>query len=242
MKIERLLSSIDGQKYEFMLEMGTPEMDQWVLENIGLSRCKPENALFKTKWFDYRMMHPLIATSLFTETYKSAYSRIMETHGREDFRHAPFRTGLKRQSYLEMSAANKTSLWKARQIADRYCCTYEYFISTILSAAASRLWDKLPRPQHLWQEDLLEIFERKFNARSKTLLESSVVSFGNMRQLCIPEVQRDYCEWILSHIKQLSKTNRIMAVCTAVFLKELIPEAVANQHFPDELAEAKCLI
>ena len=54
----------------------------------------------------------------------------MLTHGREHFETAPLTTGLKRLPYQELSTANKTSLWKARQFADRYCCSYDYFIST----------------------------------------------------------------------------------------------------------------
>ncbi len=67
-----------------------------------------EAELFDTKWFDYRDMHPLMATCLFTEAYKRAYSQIMLSHGREHFETAPFSTGLKRLPYQELSAVNKT--------------------------------------------------------------------------------------------------------------------------------------
>ncbi|MCV5282825.1 hypothetical protein OFC15_27930, partial [Escherichia coli] len=103
-----------------------------------------------------------------TEEYKRQYSYIMLSHGREHYETAPFTTGLKRVPYQELSTANKTSLWKARQFADRYCCSYDYFISTVLSAAARRLWNKLPRPQHLWQPELIEIFEEKLARRATT--------------------------------------------------------------------------
>ena len=81
-----------------------------------------------------------MATCLFTEAYKRQYSYIMLSHGREHYETAQFTTGLKRVPYQELSTANKTSLWKARQFADQYCCSYDYFISTVLSAAARRLW------------------------------------------------------------------------------------------------------
>ncbi|HBX7159260.1 TPA: hypothetical protein MIB31_25260, partial [Klebsiella pneumoniae] len=159
--MQRLLNMPDGIKYEFMQEMTTADMDRWVSENIGLSRCAGETELFASKWFDYRNMHPLVATCLFSEIYKTEYARIMLTHGRDDFQRAPFRTGLKRVAYQDQGMGVKTSLWRARQFADRYCCSYEYYISTILSIAAQRLWANLPRPQHLWQDDLVEIFEQK---------------------------------------------------------------------------------
>ncbi|HDJ1984982.1 TPA: hypothetical protein PPS74_005084, partial [Salmonella enterica subsp. enterica serovar Concord] len=115
-------NTIDNDQYAFMKEWDTAVMDKWVAENIGLSRCKDEAELYDSKWFDYRDMHPLMATCLFTEAYKRQYSYIMLSHGREHFETAPFTTGLKRLPYQELSTANKTSLWKARQFADRYCC------------------------------------------------------------------------------------------------------------------------
>ncbi|MCW9314416.1 hypothetical protein, partial [Klebsiella quasipneumoniae] len=165
--MDRLLNTPDGEKYSFMQEMTTSDMDRWVSENIGLSRCSGETELFATKWFDYRNMHPLVATCLFSEIYKIEYARIMLTHGRDDFQRAPYRTGLKRVAYQDHGMGVKTSLWRARQFADKYCCSYEYYISTILSIAAQRLWANLPRPQHLWQDDLVEIFEQKLSRRSQ---------------------------------------------------------------------------
>ncbi|RRF43405.1 hypothetical protein EAO12_29065 [Klebsiella pneumoniae] len=103
-----------------------------VSENIGLSRCSGETELFATKWFDYRNMHPLVATCLFSEIYKIEYARIMLTHGRDDFQRAPYRTGLKARRLSGSRNGGKTSLWRARQFVDKYCCSYEYYISTIL--------------------------------------------------------------------------------------------------------------
>lgn len=224
-----------------MLDMSVADMDLWASQNIGYSRCKNETALYQTKWFDYRLAHPLVATCLFTEAYKAAYAQIMLTHGRDDFRTAPFRTGLKRIPYQEQSIANRTSLWKARQTADQYCCTYEYFITTILSIAASRLWNELPRPQHLWQESLLEIFEDKLAKRSKTRVDDSMVSFHNMPHQGVVEVQKSYYESILGHLSSLSSFNRTLAIFSLVFLRQLLPDDLVMRHFPYECREARAM-
>ncbi|MGH5435013.1 hypothetical protein ACRFHY_26685, partial [Klebsiella pneumoniae] len=47
--MDRLLNTPDGEKYAFMQEMTTSDMDRWVSENIGLSRCSGETELFATK-------------------------------------------------------------------------------------------------------------------------------------------------------------------------------------------------
>lgn len=200
-----------------------------------------EAELFDTKWFDYRDMHPLMATCLFTEAYKRSYSQIMLSHGREHFETAPFSTGLKRLPYQELSAVNKTSLWKARQFADRYCCSYDYFISTVLSAAACRLWDKLPRPQHLWQPELIEIFESKLANRAGTRLDDSVVSFKHLGDMQYDPIQERYFEWVLERLKHITRDKRIRTIFSAVWLMELVPERVIYAHYPEELEEARRL-
>ncbi|EPH0150607.1 TPA: hypothetical protein QH810_005272 [Klebsiella pneumoniae subsp. pneumoniae] len=233
--------TINNGQYDFMMEWNTAAMDKWVAENIGLSRCQGEAELFDTKWFDYRDMHPLMATCLFTEAYKRSYSQIMLSHGREHFETAPFSTGLKRLPYQELSAVNKTSLWKARQFADRYCCSYDYFISTVLSAAACRLWDKLPRPQHLWQPELIEIFESKLANRAGTRLDDSVVSFKHLGDMQYDPIQERYFEWVLERLKHITRDKRIRTIFSAVWLMELVPERVIYAHYPEELEEARRL-
>jgi hypothetical protein len=225
-------------QYDFIETWDTTAMDDWVIKTIGLSRCKEETMLFETKWFDYRSLHPLMATCLFTEAYKRQYANIMLTHGRDDFASAPFRTGLKRIPYIEQSVGNRTSLWKARQIADQYCVSYDYFIGTVLSAAATRLWDQLPRPQHLWQEELIEIFEDKFEKRKRTRLDESLLSYGTLGMVQGGYLQQSYYDWILKQLGERDGLNRILAIYSAVWLLELIPKDLAQQHFPRETMEA----
>ncbi|HHU8001395.1 TPA: hypothetical protein ACUKX0_004568, partial [Escherichia coli] len=161
---------------------------------------------------------------------------------REHFETAPFTTGLKRLPYQELSTANKTSLWKARQFADRYCCSYDYFISTVLSAAARRLWDKLPRPQHLWQPELIEIFEEKLARRATTRLDDSLVSFKHMGDMQFNPIQESYFEWILERLRTIPRSKRIRAIFSAIWLMEIVPERLISAHFPEELEEARRFI
>ncbi|HAX2344555.1 TPA: hypothetical protein L3526_004257 [Escherichia coli] len=234
--------TINNEQYNFMTEWDIAVMDKWTAENIGLSLCKDEVELFNTKWFDYRDMHPLMATCLFTEAYKRQYSNIMRTHGREHFETAQFTIGLKRLPYQELSTANKTSLWKARQFADQYCCSYDYFISTILSAAASRLWKKLPRPQHLWQPELIEIFEDKLSRRATTRLDDSLVSFKHMGDMQFNPIQQSYFEWILERLSTINGSNRKRAIFSVVWLMGILPERLIASQFPEELEDARQLV
>lgn len=235
----KLHMALDFEKYDILETMDTATMDLWVSQHVGLSRCKAESSLYTSKWFDYRIMHPLVATCLFTEVYKLKHSQITRTHGREDLVKAYFTTGLKRVSYLDMSKANITSLWKARQVADRYCVPYDYFVETILSIAASRLWDKLPRPQHMWQEDLIEIFEEKMKTRMKTTFDDSDFSFQNASQIINREIQMAYCQWIINRVKDMPSSKRVYAIANVAVLNRLVPMSVMQKCFPAESERAQ---
>lgn len=228
---------LPDEQYEYLDSWATKDKDEWVAANIGLSRVRDELPLFNVKWFDYRTLHPFDATVLFCEAYKRAYSQIMRSHGRVDYVTAEFRTGLKRVPYTEQGTGVRTSLWKARQAADRQGVEYDYFCQTILSIAASREWGELPRPQHLWQEDLLEIFAEKLVNRSMTRLMGSENPWFSKENYSGHPVQIAHREHILH---QLDKrvANRTLAIWSAVVAHRWLDEQTARNHFPEETARA----
>lgn len=236
MTISRTDLLVDEQ-YEYLNSWSVRDKDEWVADTIGLSRARGELELFDTKWFDYRMMHPLDATVLFCEAYKRAYSQIMRTHGRVDYVTAQFRTGLKRVPYTAQGPSVRTSLWKARQTADERGVDYDYFCSTILSIAASREWGELPRPQHMWQEDLLAIFAEKLLNRSMTRLMGSDNPWFSTENYCGHEVQDAHRAHIFDQLEN-RVANRTLAIWSAVRAHQWIDEQAARLRFPEETARA----
>ncbi len=228
----------EGDPQEFMLSWTAQDKDQWVVENVGLSRTKGELELYQSKWFDYRHLHPMDATMLFTESYKREYSRIMSTHGREDYRKASFRTGLKRVPFINLSKANITSLWKARQKADELGVEYGFFIMNMLSIAAKREWGELPRPQHLWQDDLLEIFIDRNEKRKRTRLDGSELDYFKNNNYVGDEVQDAHRTYVMAQISNARPDKRYLLIFSAVYsLGYLEQQAFLNQ-FPDDLRKA----
>lgn len=239
-------NSMDFKKYDFLEDMTQEEMDLWSSQKVGISRFKKEVNLFETKWFDYREAHPLVATCLFVEIYKKKHAQIMRTHGRVDVHRSYYQVGVKRQCYLDMSKSNITAFWKARQNADKYCVPYDYYIETILSIAAERLWERLPRPQHLWQDDLIEIFENKLSKRLLTTFDDSQYSYAtvlkeelsqSVTQRC-RTIQKEYCFWVINRLKAVPDSKRVLTVVGVVCIQKLIPPAVAEKCFPEEYKEA----
>ncbi|MCJ8600972.1 hypothetical protein MWH03_00055 [Klebsiella pneumoniae] len=228
---------LPDEQYDYLDSWTTRDKDQWVADTIGLSRARDELALFGVKWFDYRTIHPFDATALFCEAYKRAYSQIMQAHGRVDYVTAEFRTGLKRVPYTAQAASVRTSLWKARQTADRYGVEYDYFCNTILSIAASREWGELPRPQHMWQEDLLEILAEKLINRSMTRLMGSENPWFSTENYCGHEVQDAHRAHIIRLLED-RVANRTLAIWSAVKMHRWLDEQSARLHFPEETARA----
>ncbi|WP_273584417.1 hypothetical protein [Xenorhabdus sp. PR6a] len=228
----------EGDPQEFMLSWTAQDKDQWVVDNVGLSRANKELALFDSKWFDYRHLHSMDATILFAEAYKREYSQIMLRHGREDFRKAPFKTGLKRCPFINLSKSNITSLWKARQKADELGVEYGYFIMSMLSIAAKREWGELPRPQHLWQDDLLEIFTEKNEKRKGTRLNGSELDYFKKTNYLGDEIQDAHRKYVMGQIADARPDKRHFLIFSAVFTLEYIDQQIFVDQFPNEFRKA----
>lgn len=240
LSLDKFIHEDDPQ--EFMLSWSASDKDKWVVENVGLSRTKQELHLFQSKWFDYRQLHPMDATLLFAESYKKQYALIMSSHGREDFRKAPYRSGLKRVPFIKLSKANITSLWKARQKADELGIDYDYFVSTMLSIAARREWNELPRPQHLWQDDLLEIFIDKHQKRQGTRLNGSTLSYFTVNEYVGDEVQEAHRRYVMEQILNTHPANRYLAIYSALFSLKYVEEQIFKMQFPDDHKKALRLL
>nr|WP_181374665.1 hypothetical protein [Pectobacterium carotovorum]AKG47497.1 hypothetical protein pA_00057 [Pectobacterium carotovorum] len=227
---------------EFMLSWTAQDKDKWVVENVGLSRTNGELELFEKKWFDYRHLHPMDATLIFAESYKREYAKILESHGREDFRKAPFRTGLKRVPFIRLSKANITSLWKARQKADELGVDYGYFISSMLSIAARREWNELPRPQHLWQEDLLEIFTDKHNKHNQTRINGSRLSYFTTNEYVGDEIQDAHRRFVMEQFHNALPSKRPLFAYSAFYLLKYVDEQLFSSQFPEVHRKALRLV
>lgn len=234
-----------GNQYSNIINKDIPFLDQWVKENIGLSLTKKELNLFDVKWFDYRELHPLLATCLFCETYKKTYSKIMLTHGRDDYKVAQYRIGLKQLPYTQLQKMNITGLWKARQMADSMCVDYKYFISTLMSISCKRDWVNLPRPSHLRDSVLIEIFKEKLETRQKTALISSDLDYFKLDDdtyQSATTLQKQHVQFVLEQIRKRPLLSRHFALFSAMHIKKILPRCVAQQNFPTEYEKAIKLI
>lgn len=123
--------------------------------------------LFKTKWFDYRMMTPLQATHAYIEAYAQVYRRIyasefdvMRAEHVKPIDFDKLRVGIKNGSTKEKTRF--VGCWHGRQVADFIGMPYLEYIDLAMTYRMRR-WKQgyMPQPQHLYHEyDVEKIVER----------------------------------------------------------------------------------
>lgn len=94
------------------------------IQHIPLKERKDESALFKSKWFDYRRLHPMQATYFFVKCYNDAYRQFCRMAINAET--ADFTRGIKGHDYLE--AKEKLAFWRLRQLCDRMGMRYDFFL------------------------------------------------------------------------------------------------------------------
>mgnify|MGYP006425853847 CR=1 FL=1 len=123
-------------------------LDSLAIAFVDAKHFAGESALFESKWWDYRMMHPTKATLLFAHSYKRAIKRALRI--RSDIYRAANYKGLKDPSLFMNAKATYTGMWKARQEADRHGIPYEFWCWQAMVYAEERNWSYLPKPQQLY--------------------------------------------------------------------------------------------
>jgi len=139
------------------------------------SRYQREEAtLYRTKWFDYRFMHPAQATLVYARHYETIYRRTFKINIdratseyiriiRDGSLLNPPRPAHEGASARVIAAASKaataklsfiTGMWRGRQFADAMGMPYDIYIDGALHHRL-RYWRQsyLPRPTQLYHEN-----------------------------------------------------------------------------------------
>jgi hypothetical protein len=135
--------------------------DELSIARIKHALLKNEAQLYNTKWYDYRRLHPTVATYYFVHCYGGAYRDAIRKAF--DARGADYRKGAT-GDFLDKGERN--TFWKLRQIADGFGMPYRPFLRAAIDYYLDQTgWTHVPRPCHLlapapldaahaaWQED-----------------------------------------------------------------------------------------
>lgn len=120
--------------------------DLTVLDYFSPSERRGEAQLYDSKWWDYKMLHPLEATEKFVEAYvkarQAAFSR------RIDKFRAPYVKVLEREHFLECKKNVITGFWRSRRKVDEVGIPYDFWCTHAIKYAERRDWKNMPHP---WQ-------------------------------------------------------------------------------------------
>ncbi|MCG5512875.1 hypothetical protein [Ectothiorhodospira shaposhnikovii] len=204
-----------------------------VYDAIALGKINPrlfdeEKALFNSKWFDYRRMHPVEATYLFAACYSHAYaaSSIKRTG-----KYSPGIRGSR--DIFSGKSTNYQALWRARQQADRLGIPYPVFCDSGMAHAERLLWQRPPRPQHLCCDALqVGIIEGWLDA-IKTSVRVPYDAWYRLDNFEGHPYQVAYQDWLCEQIKE--RRHQEYALATCIFMEKVLSVEVAAKHFPPEV-------
>lgn len=108
--------------------------------------------LMRSRWFEYWPLHPVKATYLFASLYRAQVKNFAECFVDIDTADTA-RAFTPDDIFL---SRDMTSMWLARSTADRVGCPYEVMLSFVQKRALDRTFQRLPRPNQLY-DDALEL-------------------------------------------------------------------------------------
>lgn len=178
-----------------------------------------EASLMRSRWFDYRGMHPTLATYYYAHCYAEQSREFFTAYMDSD---RPERARPFTPDDIFMSR-DRTSMWLARRFADRLGIPYPF----IVRFAGKRFYDRLhrafPRPNQLYSEefeaDLLIAWQEHLRTRLVWAVE--------------PEYQA--AAWVGSqnqeeHLQHLKDVLMMRAAPRYRLIARLMGEGVLNRH------------
>jgi hypothetical protein len=133
------------------------DTDERALDALAIARIDRkfldrESELYKCKWFDYRPVHPTMATYMLAHCYNRAYGE----HMGACFDHKKrFMAAFKGKDV--MAAREVKSFWRLRQKIDELGMRYDFFCRHAMAWCAENGWKQPPRPSHVLNNDDLII-------------------------------------------------------------------------------------
>ena len=202
------------------------------LTKIHANVRKEESALMATRWFDYRLLHPVQATLFFARVYENAIRDI----------HARTKDQLEAESVLVLDDANVlntrdgTSYWQARQACDRIGCRYDFALRWIMNRYTDRGWQVFPRPNQLYGVELVMDLADAWAIECSASLQFPISPFYRTEHYVGHPDQDAYQAWLVGQIKSrtaehwrpLSRAMGERVIDVDLALREFGPEATSK--------------
>lgn len=218
---------------EFYCPVGlSDQCEALSLARIPLVNRMEESALYTTCWYDYRMYHPVQRIYLWVDCYvtevRNAYRAIKDAA-----------TALKVHPFGGRDVFY-TNEWigalQSRQAFDRLGIRYDFGLRFALKRAADRGWKVFPRPNQLYQQELIEDVRDAWYEECKTKLQIAQDPLYKTQNFAGHPDQIAYRTWLNAEIRKRASVGWALATpiaqgiystedCVAVFGPEASKQA-----------------
>lgn len=114
-----------------------------------------ETELFRRKWFDYRFLHPVVATYVYAHYFTRIYRQLFAKHvSRRD---SEYIRVFKDEDLFQCDTAIISGVWRARQVADAIGAPYPFVIEAGFRLRLNYWKQKyMPRVNHIYADWIIE--------------------------------------------------------------------------------------
>jgi len=202
-------TSADGLKDVYPnADLTTAEYDAMFLgSDVHFDRLTNEAALMTTKWFDYRFMHFVESTYLFTRHYIDAYRRMY----RKSIDHTGYRMGFTatNHDFLNGSKTVRTGFLIARQRADEHGIPYWFYCDFAMKwAVEDRIWNMPPKPNQLYSAELIADMILAWEDRCRWTLQAPIDERFLMSSGYEGKAKEEFQEWFCGQIMMRPNPER----------------------------------
>ena len=202
------------------------------IQHVPAALLKKEAALYRTKWFDYRRMHPTKATYFLAQCYNRAYQDCMSVMRDRSGR---FMRGFKGMDFME--SRERLSFWRLRQLIDSLGIRYDFFLRRAMTWHIEAGWLQPPRPSHLATNqdmitDVMMAWEEECAARlqfPKDTRYKVANFFGHADQL-------DWEKFAVDQIK--TRRHPQYALHAALYIEQSLRIEAALREFDERVIQA----
>ena len=213
-------------------DLTTDVYDELAYLKIDEKFLTKEAALYSSKWFDYRHLHPTLATYLYAHHYTSEYRKVYQRI--RDAEKGKYVTGSKGKD--EMQKKSTLGFWKGRQSADELGMPYNLYIGSVMRfLVEDTIWKRIPTPSQLYSSKV-RLFMIDEWAK---LLETSIVEPDTAILSDDTEFSREHKRSIEKYLCEqiIKRTNPLYGLSHFMFDRHLITETLALQYFSSDAIE-----
>lgn len=116
------------------------------IQHIPQSLLNREAELMRAKWFDYRRLHPTIASYYLAHCYAKAFKEVNKLMKGDEV--GQYQQPFQKMNFLELDK-EKLSFWRLRQLIDSLGMRYDFFLREMMKWYTGNGWTSPPRPCHL---------------------------------------------------------------------------------------------